>query len=92
MEDLSGQYPAHLAPSSMEGGNLTTPPEQVALAMTAPGSPPVTPMPAPGEASQLPQPQLGPVYRPPNRVSGAGPGAGEGGWASVDNPQPWPGS
>ena len=56
MQDLTGKYPAELVPSSMEGGNLTTPPEQVKLTMTAPGSKPVTPMPPPGMSSQLPVP------------------------------------
>ena len=91
MEDLTGQYQdkVALAPSSMEAGNLTTPPEQVALTMTAPGSQPVTPMPDLDECSQLPRPVLGEVYDPPNRVAGNA-GTGHGGtWVSVSGAR-WP--
>jgi hypothetical protein len=82
VDDLSGQYPAYLAPSSMEGGNLTSPPDAAQLAMTAPGSPPVTPMPtSPDQMSQVPLQRPGPAYQPSNRVAAAGGGAGEGSWA-----------
>jgi hypothetical protein len=90
MDDLCGQHPAYLAPSSMEGGNLTSPPEAAQLAMTAPGSPPVTPMPAsPDQMSQVPLPRLGPRYEPPNRVHGDGAGGGEGGWVVPGGRDTW---
>ena len=44
MQDLTGQYPARLTPTSQEGGGMVY---NNAPAMTAPGSDPVTPMKTP---------------------------------------------
>lgn len=43
MQDLTGEFPAHLVPSSMSAGNTVA--DDPSLAMTAPGSPGVMPMP-----------------------------------------------
>jgi hypothetical protein len=83
MADLTGRRPAALAPSSMEGGNLTQP-DAARLTMTAPGSPPVTLMPAMDESSHMPQPELGadvPAARPKSTPPGRA--RGKGTWADV---------
>jgi hypothetical protein len=85
MQDLTGQGPAALAPSSQEAGNITQP-DLARWTMTAPGSVPVTPMPAPEESAQMPQPQPGAVYDPPNRVHGAAQAGQAGSWADVNRP------
>lgn len=53
MQDLTGQHPAYLVPSSMSGGNTVS--DDPNLAMTAPGSPGIMPMPDVQDNLPLPQ-------------------------------------
>lgn len=64
MQDLTGRYPASLAPTSQEGGGMFTHPDHLKDIPIAPGSEPVTPMPGPDEGSQVPNPHL-PAQRIP---------------------------
>jgi len=45
MEDLTGRWPTHLAPTSQSAGNTVADPAGHALAMTAPGSDSVNKLP-----------------------------------------------
>jgi hypothetical protein len=85
MEDLSTSYSMPLCPTSQEGGGLVSH-NQPALAMTAPGSVPVTPLPVPALGPVLPQPQIPAVQMPvsdgPGKPHPAPANDGAGRWAS----------
>jgi hypothetical protein len=82
MQDLTGRYPASLAPTSQEGGGLVDH-GQAQAAMTAPGSVPVTPMPPPADGPVLPMPQVTGTTIPLSDAPGSpelAPAPGSGRW------------
>jgi hypothetical protein len=89
MQDLTGRYPAYLAPTSQSAGGAIHASD---LAMTAPGSQPVDMTPVPTET--LPMPQLPaapvPVVQPASNPD-RGPAAGElPGWDVPALSAKWP--
>jgi hypothetical protein len=70
MQDLTGRYPAALAPTSQEAGGMVTHPDHLKGLPIAPGSEPVTPVPSPDEGSQPPKPDLPAVQLPVSSAPG----------------------